>query len=395
MDAVTPEAHPNGWEEATSMRARTTWPAFSATGREVVKPTPAELMEDTGTGRDYGIRPDRIPGYLTPNDRFFIRNHAATPRLDTSTWTLQIEGNGIRQPIAYTYDDLWNRFPLVSVTRTIECAGNRRVLFGEQFGHRFEGTQWGRGAIGTAEWTGVLLRDLLEPAGITSGACEVMPEALDEIRARRPMPLAKAFADDTVVALAMNGEVLPADHGFPARLVVSGWLGAASIKWLGRIEVSEDPLYVPWNTEDYVLIGPAYPAQGPARGLPITGLAVASLVELPWPARLRPEPQMIRGRAFAGENRVATVQYRIDDGPWQNAPVATPAVPGAWVRWQFGWNPAPGEHTLRVRATDERGNTQPDSTSWNELGYLDHSVLAHPVHVESGHRSRAERPAAS
>jgi DMSO/TMAO reductase YedYZ molybdopterin-dependent catalytic subunit len=357
--------------------------AASAPDRKVVKPTPAELMEDTGTGLDYGTRPDRIPGGLTPTDRFYIRSHAPTPRLDTATWTLHVEGTGVREPVAYTYDDLWNRFPLVSVTRTIECAGNRRVLFGEEFGHTFAGTQWGRGAIGTAEWTGVRLRDLLEPAGITPSACEVMPEALDEIRARRPLPLAMACSEDTLVAVAMNGEVLPADHGFPARLVVSGWLGAASIKWLGRIEVSEHPLYVPWNTEDYVLIGPDFPADGPARGPVINELPVASLVELPWPAQLRPEPQMIRGRAFAGENRVARVEYRIDDGPWQDAPITSPHTPGAWVRWQFRCNPEPGDHTLRVRATDDQGNTQPDSTSWNELGYLQHSVLAHPVHVES------------
>ena len=364
------------------MNAQTTTVVTSPTGPKVSKPTPTELMEDTGTGLNYGTRPDRMPGYLTPTDRFFIRNHAPTPHLDTATWILHVEGNGIREPIAYTYADLWNHFPLVSVIRTIECAGNRRVLFGEQFGRTFQGTAWGRGAIGTAEWTGVRLRDLLKPAGITSAACEVMPEALDEIRARRPMPLAKAWADDTLVALAMNGEVLPADHGFPARLVVSGWLGAASIKWLGRIEVSEDSLYVPWNTEDYVLIGPNYPANEPARGPAITALTVASLVELPWPARLRPQPQMIRGRAFAGENRVATVQYRIDDGAWHDAPIASPQTPGAWVRWQFRWNPEPGDHTLRVRATDDQGNTQPDSTSWNELGYLQHSVLAHPVRVE-------------
>jgi DMSO/TMAO reductase YedYZ molybdopterin-dependent catalytic subunit len=366
-----------------SMKAQATTAATFPADRRVIKPTPAELMEDTGTGLDYGIRPDRIPGYLTPNDRFFIRNHAATPELDTASWTLHVEGNGVREPIAYTYADLWSRFPLVSIIRTIECAGNRRVLFGEQFGRTFEGTQWGRGAIGTAEWTGVRLRDLLEPAGITSGACEVMPESLDEIKARRPMPLAKAYADDTLVALAMNGEVLPVDHGFPARLVVSGWLGAASIKWLGRIEVSEDPLYVPWNTEDYVLIGPDYSADEGALGQPITALTVTSLVELPWPALLRPEAQMIRGRAFAGENQVATVQYRIDDGEWQEAPIASPQTPGAWVRWQFNWNPEPGDHILRVRATDDQGNTQPDATSWNELGYLQHSVLTHPVRVES------------
>jgi DMSO/TMAO reductase YedYZ molybdopterin-dependent catalytic subunit len=340
-----------------------------------------DLLEDTGTGLDYGTRPDRMAGYLTPTDQFFIRGHAPTPHLDTATWELRVEGNGIREPTTYTYDDLWDRFPLISLIRTMECAGNRRVLMGEEFGRTFEGTQWGRGAIGTAEWTGVRLRDLLEPAGFTAGAREVMPEALDAIRARRPLPLAKACADDTLVALAMNGEVLPPDHGFPARLVVSGWLGAASIKWLGRIEVSEDPLYVPWNTEDYVLIGPDFPTNGHGRGPAITTLPVASLVELPWPAFLRPERRMIRGRAFAGENRIASVQYRVDDAPWQDATITSPETPGAWVRWQFSWEPAPGEHILRVRATDDQGNTQPDATAWNELGYLQHSVLAHPVHV--------------
>jgi DMSO/TMAO reductase YedYZ molybdopterin-dependent catalytic subunit len=366
--------------------------------RKVIQPTPSELMEDTGTGLDYGTRPDRMPGYLVPNDRFFIRSHTATPRVDAANWTLRIEGNGVRQAITYTYRELWDRFPLVSMIRTLECAGNRRVLLGNEFGRRFEGTPWGRGAIGTAEWTGVRLRDLLEPADVTSGACEVMPESLGEIRARRPMPLAKAMADDTLVALAMNGEFLPADHGFPARVVVSGWLGAASIKWLARIEVSEQHLAVPWNTEDYVLIGPRFPANNPARGVVITSLPVATLVELPWPARLRPEPQMIRGRAFAGENAVATVEYRIDDGPWRPAELGCPEVPGAWVRWQFAWAPKPGEHLLRVRATDDRGNTQPDTSDWNELGYLQHSVLSHPVHVEpalhathpiNGRRTRA------
>jgi DMSO/TMAO reductase YedYZ molybdopterin-dependent catalytic subunit len=127
-------------------------------------------MEDPGTGLDYGTRPDRMPGYLTPIDRFYIRSHAPTPRLDAASWSLRVGGRGVREPVTYTYDDLWHRFPLVSVISTIECAGNRRVLFGEAYGRRFEGTQWGRGAIGTAEWTGVRLRDLLEPAGITSGA---------------------------------------------------------------------------------------------------------------------------------------------------------------------------------------------------------------------------------
>ena len=127
-------------------------------------------MEDTGTGLDYGTRPDQMPGYLVPNDRFYIRSHAPTPQVDTATWALRVEGDGVRGPVAYSYDELRNRFPLVSVIRTIECAGNRRVLLGKEFGHRFEGTQWGRGAIGTAEWTGVRLGDLLEPGSAPTRA---------------------------------------------------------------------------------------------------------------------------------------------------------------------------------------------------------------------------------
>src|ERR1700689_5847395 len=127
----------------------------SAGVSKLVKPTPAELMEDTGTGLDYGTRPDRMPGYVVPNDRFYVRSHAPTPAVDVAGWTLGIEGDGVRRPVAYSYDELWNRFPLVSVIRTTECAGNRRVLLGDELGSRFTGTPWGRGAIGPAERTGV------------------------------------------------------------------------------------------------------------------------------------------------------------------------------------------------------------------------------------------------
>ena len=143
--------------------------AAAPADRKLVKPTPAELMEDTGTGLDYGTRPDRMPGYLVPNDRFYVRSHAPTPRVDVAGWTLRIEGSGVRRPVSYSYDELWNRFPVVSVIRTIECAGNRRVLLGDEFASTFNGTQWGRGAIGTAEWTGVRLRDLLEPGRPRTG----------------------------------------------------------------------------------------------------------------------------------------------------------------------------------------------------------------------------------
>ena len=346
----------------------------------VVKQTPPDLMIDTGTGLDFETRLDRLPGHLTPVDRFFVRNHAATPRLDVARWRLTIDGDGVRKPVTYGYADLW-RFPLVSVVRTLECAGNRRKLFGEACARRFEGTSWGRGAIGTAEWTGIRLSDLLEPAGIGPRAREVMPEGLDAARGRRPMPLSKAMAEDTLLALVMNGEVLSPDHGYPARVVVSGWLGAASIKWVGRIEVAQEPLHVPWNTGDYVLIGKPYPASGPASGDPIAEMPVTSFAELSWPAQLPPGPQVVRGRAYAGEGQIEQVEYQVDEGAWQGATLLPPRMPATWVRWQLLWDARPGEHVLRVRATDDRGRTQPDSVPQNELGYLYNAVLAHPVHV--------------
>lgn len=349
----------------------------------VVKPTPPELLEDTGSGLDYGTNPEQMLGDITPIDRFFIRSHAPTPVVDVGAWTLRVEGEGVQEPITYRYADLCHGFPLVSVVRTIECAGNRRVLFGDEVGRTFDGTQWGRTAISTAEWTGVRLRDLLEPAQLTTDALEVMPESLDAVRARRPMPLAKALADDTLVAIAMNGEPLPPDHGFPARVLVSGWLGAASIKWVDRIEVSTTHLDVPWNTEDYVMIGPDYPAIAPAMGPAITEPALSSLIELPWPARLHSGPQLIRGRAFAGEGQVTSVEYAIDGGPWRQATLTSAGSAGVWARWQFHWDADPGDHVLRVRAADDRGDVQPDSTPYNELGYMHRSVLAHPVRVDA------------
>ncbi|MDG4667264.1 sulfite oxidase [Mycobacterium sp. 236(2023)] len=345
----------------------------------VMKPIPPKLLEDTGSGLDYGTNPENMLSDITPNDSFFVRSHAPTPEIDSRTWVLRVEGDGVRHCVEYSYHDLMDAFTLVSVVRTLECAGNRRVLFGEEIGRTFDGTQWGRSAISTAEWTGVRLRDLLEPAQLTEQAHDVMPESLDAIRARRPLPLAKALADDTVVAFAMNGEPLPPDHGYPARLIVSGWLGAASIKWLGRIEVSTAALFVPWNTEDYVLIGAGYPSVAPARGPAITEPALSSLVELPWPAQLTSGPHLIRGRAYAGEGRVVAVEYRIDDGPWLEADLTSRGEAGVWARWQLRWDVAPGEHVLRVRARDDRGNVQPDVTPPNELGYNHQSVLAHPI----------------
>lgn len=353
-----------------------------ASQKGVVKPTPPELLHDLGDGLNYGTRWARHPGYLTPIDRFYVRNHAATPRIDAATWRLRVDGDGVRAPTEFSYEQLW-AMPLTSAIRSIECAGNGRVFFAEHYGREAEGTQWRTGAMGTAEWTGVRLRDVLQRTGLTAGARDVMPEGLDAMRLDRPMPLAKAMAEDTIVALAMNGERLPADHGFPARIVVPGWIGTASIKWAGRIQVSEEPLYSYWNTHDYVLAGPDYPAVGPADGIPITVMPPMSIVEADWPATLPAGAHTIRGRAYSGEDRISRVEARFDDGDWRQARLSEPNIAGAWVRWEINGDATPGRHEIRVRATDAQGHTQPDTVPWNDHGCLYNAVIAHPVTINA------------
>ena len=195
------------------------------------------------------------------------------------------------------------------------------------------------------------------------------------------MPLAKAMAEATLLVYGMNGEDLPPDHGAPVRALVPGWVGAANIKWVGQVEVSEQPLVSEWNTTSYVLVGPGYQPQGPAKGPVLTTLGVKSALELPWPATRTRGHQTVSGRSWSATSRIHRVEYRVDDGPWRLARLAGTNEPTAWTQWSFDWDATPGFHTLRTRATDTQGNTQPDSWPFNQQGYLYGAVVAHPVTV--------------
>jgi DMSO/TMAO reductase YedYZ molybdopterin-dependent catalytic subunit len=347
----------------------------------IEKPLPSELFYDHGGNTETRWEAMAEGGYTTPNDRFYVRSHGPTPKIDAASWTLRVEGPGVSRGLTLSYEDLL-ALPAVSVTRVLECAGNGRIFFAEQERREAEGTPWRLGAVGVAEWTGVPLRRLLEEAGLESSAVEVMPEGLDEPRLARPLPREKALADGTILAHTMNGERLPPDHGYPARVIVPGWAAVASVKWVGRIFVSAEPLLTYWNTEEYVLIGPDYePQEGPGRGPAIMVTYVNSALELPWPARLPEGPNTITGRAWSGAGAISQVEYSIDGGYWQPARLTGPNMPGAWTRFELDWKARPGEHELRTRATDERGNTQPDSGPDNEQVYLYNAVVAHPVAI--------------
>jgi DMSO/TMAO reductase YedYZ molybdopterin-dependent catalytic subunit len=350
------------------------------------KPLPEDLLVRHGNSAESrwdtvwdGVR-DRSD---TPTDRFFVRNHTATPVIDASTWTLKLYGSALRgspnpeAPIELGYRDLLT-LPRTTTRILMECTGNGRTLFATQQGEPAPGTPWGLGAVGTATWTGVPLRILLERAGVTETAVSVMPIGLDADfvedginhgPVRRPLPIAKAM-DDVLVAYEMNGSALLPDHGFPARLVVPNWVGVASIKWLGAIEVADRELFSPWNTTYYRM-----------NDQPLTELIPKSVLELGWDARLAAgTTHILRGRAWSGSAQITSVEISVDDGrTWQSAELVDD---GPWTRWSFGWRPRHrGARTVLTRATDAAGNRQPDRTTANPRGYLFGAVVRHPVTI--------------
>lgn len=341
----------------------------------IAKPTPDSLFIARGTNAEMRWSAMRGQGYLTPIDRFFVRNHTSTPRIDPTTWQLRVHGTGVEREVSFSYDDLL-ALPQVSLTRFVECAGNGRSFFGTQQGQTAAGTQWTLGAVGVAEWTGVRLSSVLERAGVKPSALDVMPVGLDDQQVRRPVPLEKALAEDTLLVLGMNGRTLPPDHGFPARILVPGWVGVANIKWVGSIEVSETPLTSPWNTTSYRMFGPAYP-DSPL----VTTQVVKSAIEQPMPAALRPGRSELTGRSWSAYGRIRRVEISVDNGPWRGARLGGRNEPQAWRQWSAPWVATPGDHVVRVRATDEHGNGQPSTVPFNEQGYLFGAVVDHPFAV--------------
>jgi sulfane dehydrogenase subunit SoxC len=343
-----------------------------------VKPLPPEIFIDHGINQE--TRLETLRGYLTPASHFFVRQHATTPVLDARTWRLRVEGNALQRPVELGFDDLL-RLPSRSVTCFVECAGNGRGFFTELMGKVASGTQWHFGGIGVAEWTGVPLGAVLDLAGVRRDTprdiLNVLVEGLDSVKVNRPMSLAKAFEDDTLLAYAFNGEPVPPDHGFPVRAIVPGWVGINSIKWVGRIEVRSSVIDVPTTTKTYILEGPDYPSKPVLRQQ-----TIKSAVALPWSASLPAGRQRVRGFAWSPVGRISRVEYSLDRGAtWQPAALREPNIPRAWARWDFEWDARVGDHVILTRATDNQGNMQPASIPWNAQGYGYNVPVPHPVKV--------------
>ncbi|MEV4351306.1 sulfite oxidase [Actinoplanes sp. NPDC049596] len=351
----------------------------------IVKPLPPSLFTVFGTNAETRWSALKDAGYHVPVDRFFVRNHTSTPLLDSATWSLEVFGAGLRGgPRTFTLADL-RRLPSVTRSVTIECAGNGRGYFASQQGQTVSGTAWGLGAVGVGRWRGVRLSTVLRQAGIGPHAVDVQASGLDPNYltsgvdlgpVRRPMPVSKAL-DDVILAYELNGAPLPPDHGHPVRLVVPSWIGISSIKWVGRIEVSDEPLFSPWNTQFYRLFGPGFPDEG----RPFDRQSIKSAFELdPGATFAAGARTRLTGRSWSASGRIRRVDVSTDGGTtWRRARFTGPSIDNAWQRWHVDWRPAAGNHVLLARATDVRGNTQPEVARFNTLGYLFDAPVRVPV----------------
>ena len=316
-----------------------------------------------------------LDSFLTPASSFFVRSHMVVPQIDEATWTLAIDGE-IAKPLVFSVAEL-RRMPRASVTTTMECAGNGRAFFDPPVA----GIQWRKGAVGTARWTGVRLADLLMRAGARNGATHVWMSGADRPLGAQPsfvrqLPMLKAMDADTVIAYTMNDGPIPLLNGAPLRLIVPGWEGAYSLKWLNRLTVARGEHDGFWVASAY-----RYP-QAPvtpgavvnARDMsPLMGLVVKSLITRPLDgAVVAPGRSTIAGHAWAGETDIARVDISVDGGAtWKPARLIGPRVKYAWRRFEYAADLVDRKvHTILSRATDARGNTQPVVPGWNPSGYL-------------------------
>jgi len=352
-----------------------------------VKPLPKRWFISHGTSIEMAWEAKATDdSYLMDSGQFFVRNHTATPILNPDEWQVKIDGAGVENPLSLGYEDLL-KMPTKTVTRFIECAGNGRALYDKVLGKAGRGTQWTTGGYGIATWTGVPLSHVLDKAGLKDSAVSIMASGLDASGFEKPLPVDKALQDDTLIVIGMNGGPLPYDHGFPARLLVPGWVGSYNVKWLGRLHVGTEQLYSKWNTRSYVLMGPEYPdPDGPPKGEIIREQTVKSVVAASWPGELKAGKQRIVGYAWSPYAAIDKVEVSLDGGKsYKAAELSGPNIAAAGTRWELPIDAEPGEMTITPRAMDAKGNSQPPVADqvWNVKGYVWNAVIPHPVKVSA------------
>ena len=360
-----------------------------------VTPADAFLVEEVGlAARNHGLPLEGLRYAVTPVGMHYLLTHFDIPVVDPATWRLEV-GGMVERPLSLSLDEVRAR-PARTTAVTMECAGNGRAGLSP----RPASQPWLYEAVGTGAWTGAPLRGLLDEAGVAPEAVEIVFSGLDrgleegiEHAYERSLTLDEARREDVLLAWALNGLPLPPQHGFPLRLVVPGWYGMASVKWLGSIRAVAAPFEGIQQVQRYrVSTSPEEP------GEPITRMAPRSLMVPPgvpdFLARRRfvdPGPCRLEGRAWSGRGAVERVEVSADGGAtWLEADLEPDPDPWAWRGWAATWEPAgPGDHELCSRATDAAGERQPLEPTWNLGGYLNNAVQRVPVTVRAAAEGQA------
>jgi len=318
---------------------------------------------------------------VTPSELVYVRNHFEVPELDASEWSLKVTGS-VREPQSISQSDL-RALPSKTLRMTLECAGNGR----KGMDPAPAGTPWGYGAVSVVEFTGTPVSHVLELAGISGEAAEAVFRGADQgevVPGRmepyvRSLPLEVALSPNTILAWEMNGEPLTANHGFPLRMVVPGWYGMASVKWLEQIIVSKDRFGGFFQDEHYVY----FEEQGTPEGEPVRHIRVRSLI---LDAAQNEEGNIeIAGIAWTGEGTVSKVEVSWDGGTeWEQAELDRSSSPFGLQRWRFLWAAEEdAEYEFVSRATDSAGKVQPKSDRWNRGGYGNNGLHALKVSTSS------------
>lgn len=326
--------------------------------------------------------------WITPVDSFFVRQHLPRPpAIDPDAYRLTINGL-VPRPLQLSLADL-RKLPQYTVTATLECTGNGRGFYSP----KVPGIQWGRGAVGNAEWRGPRVSDVLKMAGADHSASFLEYDGADAGVAATPdfvrsLPMRKALDSATLLALSMNGET-PAIHGFPVRLIVPGWDGTSWLKWVTRLtpaaQISGGFFMNPAYRIPRYNLPPGTPAR-PAELEVIEGMPVKSSITAPEDqSKLAAGAVIIRGIAWAGEEAIERVEISTDGGSrWREAQLSQPKLNFAWRLWHIDWTPAQlGYYTILSRAIDSAGRVQPIVPPWNPSGYLWNGIDRIGVTVEA------------
>jgi DMSO/TMAO reductase YedYZ molybdopterin-dependent catalytic subunit len=319
--------------------------------------------------------PALLGGAVTPTPRFYVRNHFQIPELDANTWRLEV-GGLVERPLSLTLRDL-QQLPSQTMVVTLECAGNGRARFDPPA----EGEKWNLGAAGTAAWTGVPLVEVLDRVAPRAAASEIVFRGADSgtvldrhgVRYERSLTVADARGSEALLAYAMNGEPLPREHGFPLRLIVPRWYGMTAVKWLTEIDLVDEPFAGHFQTNAYFY---EWSDDGEVAREPVTLQNVRSLITEPSDGdEIDRGEVVIRGVAWSGAAPIGRVEVSIAGGPWSEARLAEERVGTSWSRWELATRlEHAGTTTIRARATDLAGRTQPDEPRWNRLGYGNNAI---------------------